>query len=87
LLTFFGRNVHIGTELVMGNVDALQRSDIRIVGAVLGINLALFTFLYYGFKITTFDPLLAKAFGFSPVFFNYLLMVQTSVTAIGHLRL
>jgi len=45
--------------------------------------LALFTLLFYGFKITTFDPLLAKALGFSPVFFNYLLMVQTSVTTIG----
>ncbi len=83
LLTFFSRNVHIGTELVMGNVDALQRGDLKIVGAILGMNLALFTLLYYGFKITTFDPNLAKAFGFSPVFFNYLLMVQTSATATG----
>lgn len=83
LLTLFSRNVHIGTELIMGNVDALQRSDIGLVGAVLGVNLTLFLVLYYGFKITTFDPGLAKAFGFSPIFFNYLLMVQTSTTAIG----
>ena len=83
LLTFFSRNVHVGTELVMGNADALQREDIKLVAAVLGVNLALFMILYYGFKITTFDPYLAKAFGFSPLIFNYLLMVQASATAIG----
>ena len=83
LLTFFSRNVHVGTELVMGNADALQRGDIKLVAAVLGVNLVLFMVLYYGFKITTFDPYLAKAFGFSPLIFNYLLMVQTSATAIG----
>lgn len=83
LVTFFSRNVHVGTELVMGNADALQRGDIKIVAAVLGINVVLFMLLYYGFKITTFDPCLARAFGFSPLVFNYLLMVQTSATAIG----
>jgi manganese/zinc/iron transport system permease protein len=86
LLTLFGRNVHIGTELVMGNVDALQRGDIKIVASVLGINVLLFLLLYYGFKITTFDPNLARAFGFSPLFFNYLLMVQTSSAAVGAFR-
>lgn len=86
LLTLFSRNVHVGTELVIGNVDALTKADIKIVGVVLGLNLTLFLLLYHGFKITTFDPNLAKAFGFSPLFFNYLLMVQTSTTAIGAFR-
>lgn len=86
LLTLFSRNVHIGTELVMGNVDALQKGDIKIVAAVLGVNIVLFLLLYYGFKITTFDPNLARAFGFSPLFFNYLLMVQTSAAAVGSFR-
>lgn len=86
LLTLFSRNLHLGTELVMGNVDALQKGDIAIVVNVLGINAALFFLLYYGFKITSFDPHLARTFGFSPLFFNYLLMVQTSVTAVGAFR-
>lgn len=86
LVTLFTRNVHIGTELVMGNADALQRGDIRDVAAILGVNTALFFLLYHGFKITTFDPQLARAFGFSPLLFNYLLMVQTSATAIGGFR-
>lgn len=86
LLTLFSRNVHLGTELVMGNVDALQRGDIKITLSVLGINLLFFLLLYHGFKITTFDPMLARTFGFSPLFFNYLLMMQTSTTAIGGFR-
>jgi len=86
LLTLFSRNVHIGTELIMGNVDALQRGDIKIVFSVFGINALLFLLLYYGFKITTFDPNLARAFGFSPLLFNYLLMVQTSAAAVGAFR-
>lgn len=86
LITLFSKNVHIGTELVMGNVDALQKADVKGIFAVLGINIALFLLLFNGFKITAFDPQLAKALGFSPVFFNYLLMVQTSLTAIGSFR-
>ena len=57
-----------------------------IVASVLGINALLFLLLYYGFKITTFDPNLAKAFGFSPLLFNYLLMVQTSAASVGSFR-
>jgi manganese/zinc/iron transport system permease protein len=86
LLTLFSRNVHVGAELIMGNVDALQKNDIKIVAAVLGVNGVLFLVLYYGFKITTFDPTLARTFGFSPIFFNYLLMVQTSATVVGAFR-
>ncbi|MCH9626917.1 MAG: Manganese transport system membrane protein MntD [Chlamydiales bacterium] len=86
LVTFFSRNLHMGVELVMGNADALQIGDVRDVVALLGINLALFTLFFHGFKITSFDPSLARAFGFSPLFFNYLLMVQTSATAIGGFR-
>ncbi len=86
LITLFTRNAHVGTELVMGNADALKPSDVRDVLAILGVNLALFFLLYHGFKITTFDPQLARAFGFSPLLFNYLLMVQTSATAIGGFR-
>ncbi|MEZ5314944.1 MAG: metal ABC transporter permease [Chlamydiales bacterium] len=85
-VTIFTRNVHIGTELVMGNTDALQKSDIRGVIAILVLNIACFFLLFHGFKITTFDPQLARALGFSPILFNYLLMMQTSATAIGGFR-
>lgn len=86
LVSLFSRNGHIGTELVMGNVDALRLEDIKLVFAMLGMNALLFFLFYRGFKITTFDPLLARFFGFSPLLFNYLLMVQSSLTLIGAFR-
>jgi len=41
LVTAFTRNAHIGTEVVMGNVDALHRDDIKLVAVILLINLVL----------------------------------------------
>ncbi len=86
LVTLYTRNLHIGTELIMGNADALQLKDIRIVWSSLGINLVLITLFYRGYQITTFDPNLARSLGFSPMLFHYLLMVQTSLTAISAFR-
>ncbi|NGX61098.1 MAG: Manganese transport system membrane protein MntB [Chlamydiae bacterium] len=86
LVSLFCRNTHLGTELIMGNVDALQKSDLSLVFTILGINLSLILLLFPGYTLTTFDPKLARSFGISPTFFQYLLMVQTSFTAIGAFR-
>lgn len=85
-VTLLTRNAHIGTEAVMGNVDALQIGDFKLVLLVLGINLLIFFLFFKEFKITTFDSGLARSFGISPVFFSYLLMTQVSLTAIGAFR-
>lgn len=86
LVTVLTRSAHVGTEVVMGNVDALQLSDCSLVYIVLGINVILFTLFFKEFKITTFDSNLAASMGFSVVFFNYLLMAQVSITAISAFR-
>lgn len=85
-VTFLTRSAHIGVEAVMGNVDALQLSDLKLIFVILVINTLLFALFFKEFKITTFDPLLAKTFGISAVFFNYLLMMQVSATTIGAFR-
>lgn len=86
LVTILTRDAHIGTEAVMGNADALHRSDVSWVYLVVGMNVFLTLLFYKEFKLTTFDAGLAYALGFSPVFFNYLLMAQVSVTAITSFR-
>ncbi len=86
LVTLLTRNVHIGTEVVMGNVDALQFGDLKLVLAVLVLNIVLIFLFYKEYQITTFDSGLSKALGISPIFFNYLLMMQVSATAIGGFR-
>jgi manganese/zinc/iron transport system permease protein len=86
LVTVLTRDAHIGTEAVMGNADALMPSDLRWVYWILLVNIVLFCLLAKGFKLTTFDPQLALALGFSPLFFNYLLMAQVSATSITAFR-
>ena len=85
-VTLLTRSTHIGTEAVMGNVDALQLSDCKIVYLVLAINTVLFLLFFKEFSITTFDSGLARAFRISPTMFSYLLMTQVSLTAIGAFR-
>lgn len=83
MITLFTRNVHLGTELVMGNVDALKREDLKNIYFVLALNVCVFTLFFKEFKLTTFDPSLASALGFSPQFYTYLLMLLTSLTSVG----
>lgn len=86
LITLFTRNIHVGTEVVMGNANLLHISDLKLTYIVLGINLLSFFLFYKEFQITTFDATLAQSLGISSVFFNYLLMTQVSATAIGAFR-
>lgn len=86
LVTLYTRNTHLSVEAVMGNVDALHIHDIKLTFSITLINLGIFALFYKRYLISTFDPLLAKNLGISVLFFNYLLMLKTSMTAIGAFR-
>lgn len=86
LINVLTRNAHIGAEVVMGNVDALSKDDIWLALIILGINLIFILTLYKEWQVTTFDPAFAKALGFSPLFFNYFLMILVSLTVVGAFR-
>lgn len=86
LVTVLTRDAHIGTEAVMGNADALHSHDLFWVYIIVAFNVLLFTLFFKEFKLTTFDPGLAYAMGFSPLLFNYLLMAQVSATTITSFR-
>lgn len=86
LVTLLTRNIHISTEVVMGNVDALNLEDLHLVSLILGINVLLILLFFKEFTITTFDAGLSQALGISPFKYNYLLMAQMSITAIGAFR-
>jgi len=85
-VTLYSRNAHIGVEVIMGNVDALHKNDLKVVGAVLAMALACIGLFYRGFKITSFDPGLARSLGFSPSRYGYLLMLLTSCASVGAFR-
>lgn len=86
LATVLTRNVHIGIEAVMGNVDSLMLDDCKLVYVILVMNVLLIVLFFKEYKITTFDPALSRALGISTVLFNYLLMTQTSATAVAGFR-
>lgn len=82
LLTLFARSTHLGVELVMGNLDALQRSDLIPACMMMVGNLLLFVLFFKEYKVSSFDPSFAHLHGLFPKFFHYLLMVQTSLIAV-----
>ncbi len=86
LVTLLTRNAHVGTEVVMGNVDALQLQDCKLVLVIFALNVLMTLLFFKEYTITSFDPALAQALGISTLFFNYLLMVQASATTIGAFR-
>lgn len=86
LVTLLTRNAHIGTEVVMGNVDALHLDDCKFIFIIFLVNAFLFLIFFKEFKITTFDSGLSRALGISTIFYNYLLMSQVSLTTIGAFR-
>ncbi|MEX0961874.1 MAG: metal ABC transporter permease [Simkaniaceae bacterium] len=86
LVTLFTRNAHIGTEIIMGNLDAVRAKDLPILFWVFFLNLALFGLFFKEYKVTSFDPLFSRSIGVAAIFFHYLLMLQVAQTAIGGFR-
>ncbi len=86
LVTVFTRNTHLGTEAVMGNVDALHIHDLKLIFWIALFDFAVIGLLFKEFKMITFDGAFAAFQGFSKPFFHYLLMVLTSATVIGAFR-
>ncbi len=86
LVTLFTRNTHLGTEAIMGNVDALHSNDLKFIFWIMLFDFAVIGVFFKEFKLTTFDASLANALGFSSHVFNYLLMILTSITVIGAFR-
>lgn len=85
-VTVLTRSSHIGQEAVMGNVDALHPSDLKLVFSVLVINFTILVLFFKEFVITSFDPNLARLLGFSVPVFSALLMAEASFAVIGSFR-
>ena len=86
LVTTLTRNTHLGIEAIMGNVDALHPSDVKQVFYLFLFNAALVFLFFRRLELLAFDSQLARNMGISLIFFNYLLMFQTALTAIGSFR-
>lgn len=85
-VTLFTKNGHLGTEAIMGNVDALDKNDVHWVYTILALNTCVIFLSLRGLTITAFDPGFARAQGISLSLFNYLLMLLTAFTLVGAFR-
>jgi ABC-type Mn2+/Zn2+ transport systems, permease components len=86
LVTLFTRNTHIGTEVILGNIDALHLDDVKMIFGVALCNFVVIALFFKEFQITAFDPLMAASVGVFPAVFNYALVVLTAATAIASFR-
>ncbi len=69
-------------RLELGGRDLGPRS-LWLMGAILLLNAAFLATFYKELKVSTFDPVLAAALGFSPGLLHYAFMSVVSVTAVG----
>lgn len=82
-LVYLSKSAHVGTELILGNSDALIDKDLYYVVYVLLFNVVIVTFLFRGFLAFSLDFLFSKSLGLIPTLFNYILLLQTSLSLIS----
>ncbi len=95
LINVYASNVHIDTDAVLlGEIGFVWLDTVLLFGldvpqalltlsVVTLLNAVFVIFFYKELKLTTFDPTLAAALGFSPTLLYYLLLSLTSVTAVA----
>lgn len=86
LVTLLTRNLHLGIEAVMGNVDMLSWDDVTLMSGVVVLNGVVLLACFKEYLVTTFDPRFAKAIGLRPSAWDALLMVLVSVTLMVSFR-
>ena len=86
VVTLFTRDVHLGTEAVMGNVDALQASDLKIASFFTALNLVVVWLCYRPFQLASFDRGLAQTLGIKCSLYHFLLLFLAAATCIGAFR-
>lgn len=95
LISRFARGVHLDVDAVLLGELAFTPFDRMLLlgidlpkalvtmGLILVLNLAFISVFFKELKLSTFDPGLATALGFSPGLLHYGLMALVSVTAVG----
>lgn len=86
LVTVFTKNVHLGTEIIMGNADALHPDDVKMAFFTLLAVCAIITLLFRPLKLSAFDPVFAQAIGLKIHLIDLLLMIITAGAAISAFR-
>ncbi|MCP3982316.1 MAG: hypothetical protein GY716_23690 [bacterium] len=79
----YGEIAYAPLDLLFFGERSFGPKALWVNGAILAVNILLVGLLYKELKVTTFDPQLAAALGFSPVLMHYVLMSSVSITVVG----
>lgn len=83
LLVFLTQNAHIGTELIMGNADALAKTDIFPISIICLVNILIFSIFYRSFCCVAFDVIFAGSLGLPIKMIDYLIILQLSASLVA----
>ncbi|WP_252108235.1 MULTISPECIES: metal ABC transporter permease [unclassified Halomonas] len=95
LLNIYAHDVHIDTHTVLlGEIGFVWLDTVELFGLPIPqalVSMSVMTLINYAFiglfykelKLATFDPALAKTFGFMPTILFYVLLMLTSSTAVA----
>jgi len=82
-VTFYLKNVHLGIESVMGNVDALCLDDLLQSFALVLLNGAFVSMFYRRLLISSFDVGFANVLGLKTNVYHFALLLMLSITCLG----
>ena len=85
-VTLFTRDVHLGVEAVLGNVDLLRIDDLILSVSLVCANALLIFFFFWPLQIALFDFSFARAIGIRGTLFHGFLLFTTAATCIGAFR-
>lgn len=85
-LVFLTQNAHIGTELIMGNADALARADVFPIFAICMANVGIFSLFYRAFFCVSFDLTFANSLGLPTKIIDYLIILQLSSSLVSSFK-
>jgi manganese/zinc/iron transport system permease protein len=86
ILSVWTRNTNAGAELLMGDPDALEASDIPIVFGTTCCTIFLGMVLLRGLTMAIFEPTFATVAGFRPFLFMHGLVFMAALTSVSAFR-
>ncbi|MBS3905047.1 MAG: metal ABC transporter permease [Simkania sp.] len=86
VLMIFTKNAHIGTEAVMGNLDAVHVHDLWLSGGVAFMNILILTVVYPVIKVISFDRAFASSARLPCRIIDALFLVLLATTSMAAFR-
>ncbi len=86
LVTLLTKNTHLGIEVVMGDIEAVELSDARLVFGIMIACISFIGLFYHRLLCASFDQFFASSIGFHPSFMLYGLLLLCSLSIISSFR-